>query len=48
MSKTCDSISCDLLSEIVRRDYFRHISLDDVRLYAAWNAPIQDEAAEVH
>ena len=46
--KICDSISCDILQEIVWRHQLRHISLDDVQLYAAFNTPIQDETAKVH
>ena len=47
-SNICDSISCDILSEIVCHHYLHHISLDDVRLNAACKTPIQDETAKVH
>ena len=42
--KICDSISCFILYEAV----WRHISLDNVRHYAARNFPIWDNTAEVH
>ena len=47
-SKICHNISCNILFEIVYRPSLRHISLDDVWLYAACNAQISDETAEVH
>ena len=34
--------------QIVWRHWLCQISLDDMRLYVACNAPIQDKTAEVH
>ena len=47
-AKVSNSISCDILLEIVWRHYIHHILLDDMQLYAACNAPAWDETAKVN
>ena len=48
---TASHLSDESISHMTSRfgsDITRHITLDDMRHYAAWNAQIWDETAEVH